>query len=230
MYEPFEFEGELTPSSCKLQAAMMGAEADRRRLVRAAVTSHELAEEMVEQARALLSSERVDEVEVALYFARSIGLRPLVHELGIRVMSGAELWRAQPTLIDGFSTLASAGVDFVFNWALPGDSMVEDLIVYGLATPGLRRVAWVALPVEMLQEHMHAMPNLLLEEPSIANEVATKYALMCREGCPELCTLLVEVPKETRALFAQALEKNLRRIGKIKMWVACRRVLAALPD
>ena len=72
------------------------------------------------------------------------------------------------------------------------------------------------------------MPDLLIEAPHLANEVATKYVLLSRDDCPDLCASLKDVPLDTRTHFASALEKNLRRVGRIRKWVECRTALSKL--
>ena len=55
-----------------------------------------------------------------------------------------------------------------------------------------------AVPPTELAEYLDAMPELLIEAPHLANEVATKYVLLSRDDCPNLCTSLKDVPAGTR--------------------------------
>ena len=88
---------------------------------------------------------------------------------------------------------------------MPGTSQVEALVSHGLSTPGLREIAWKAVPPTDLAEYLDVMPDLLIEAPHLANEVATKYVLR-RDDCPDLCASLKDVPLDTRTHFASALE------------------------
>jgi hypothetical protein len=58
-----------------------------------------------------------------------------------------------------------------------------------------------------------------------AEVLALRLALIATEQAEETCAALTELPIDQKRQFATHLEKQLKRVGKIKLWVHCRKAL-----
>jgi hypothetical protein len=96
----------------------------------------------------------------------------------------------------------------------------------------LLRLVWRAWPAERplleLSPHLSA---LLCDDPTQGEPLATRLALFHPEHALEVCEVLARA-LQTNTLtlntlnpFMSALEKQLLRVGKVKVWAHCRRLV-----
>jgi hypothetical protein len=61
--------------------------------------------------------------------------------------------------------------------------------------------------------------------PDRSEVLALRLALIAPEQAEQTCAALTKLPIDQKRQFATHLEKQLKRVGKIKLWVHCRKVL-----
>ena len=105
--------------------------------------------------------------------------------------------------------------------ALWGRGAVEE------AAP-LARLAWETRdPRAPLLPLAPYAPLLLSLHPELAEPLALRLALLCPHEAPALCAALAPLPPSAaRDAFARALQKQLGRVGRVRLWVECRGALA----
>ena len=57
--------------------------------------------------------------------------------------------------------------------------------------------------------------------------LAIRLALITTDLAEQVCQQLAQLPMEQKQFFSQNLEKQLKRVGKVKLWVYCRNALFA---
>ena len=67
--------------------------------------------------------------------------------------------------------------------------------------------------------------HCVLNQPKRAENLALRLALVSPNLAEKACYHLQALPDEQKSFFASSLEKQLKRVGKIKLWVACRTLL-----
>lgn len=64
------------------------------------------------------------------------------------------------------------------------------------------------------------------DQPKRAETLALRLALLSPQLAERACSSLKALPNDQKLSFAVALEKQLKRVGRIKLWVSCRTALA----
>lgn len=214
---PELFEGRALPVGGDLNAALLGGDPwTLGWLVRAAVVDESYADRVSDWALGIIEIAEADEeaLGVALRVGAALTLRALVAPVRRRLLLG------RPT-----DSWAPTAFEFVLNLSLPGDPRTHELLVWALDGESLRLRAWRALSVYAPADALPGLAPLLAAEPEHAGECARRLALVHTPFCEPACRLIQHLPEATRRTFADALNQQLSRIGAIKLWVGCRRIL-----
>lgn len=59
-----------------------------------------------------------------------------------------------------------------------------------------------------------------------ARELALRLALISPEYAEQACRVLSKLGEDTKCIFVNQLEKQLKRVGKVRLWVRCRDILS----
>lgn len=68
--------------------------------------------------------------------------------------------------------------------------------------------------------------QILQGHPERAELLAVRLALITPDEALDVCQALQSLPQSERASFGSLLERQLKRVGKISLWVGCREALA----
>lgn len=214
------FEGRPLPEPDALGPALVGD--DRGWLVRAAVVHADHAERLVEAAVGVLGDPDRRARAAALAVIRALGARGAVGAVVDAARAAPDEWVGVPDDIEG-GTLAQGALRLTVE--LWGPRRAGDFARWALAVPKLRVGAWRALGAEDPEIVLPHLGALLSEAPALADEVATRFALVHGEHCLAACHAIAGLPLATRRAFGVTLEKHLRRVFAIRRWVECRQVL-----
>lgn len=222
MSTPIMFEGRPVPAD--LLAALESAQS-RPWLVRAAVCHPELAEQIEARCAVVLASvdARPRAVGASVQAAHALMLRRLASTIADGVLQARWTDQADPT--QPGRTLMHSALGCLVDISRPDDLRVRGAVRHCLGVPGLRAAAWRATRPSDIDTIIEAVVPLLAEAPALAEEVATRLALLHPERCLDAAERLATADLSTRTAFAGALEKHLKRVFSIKRWVACRRAL-----
>lgn len=213
-YEPFEFEGSAVPGPGGLRAALL-VEADRPRLVRAAVVYSTVAEAALEVAEGLLASDDDDEeVRVGLQLVDALGARKLVPTLVERLPSWV-----------GRGQIARHAFELVVRLAPPIAPHRYRALRWAMTVPELRLLAWHALADDDPEATLPHLAELLDQAPQLAGQVATRFAIVHTAHCLRASQQIARLDEPTRRAFAADLEHQLKRIFQVRIWAECRRAL-----
>jgi hypothetical protein len=247
-YVPFEFEDVFTPAETDIGPLIYSAPERRTWLIRAAVSDAGLTECLLDQCKVWTAGADPSMGVVAVFVAEQLGLKSLSVAMGNRLLEADDEWLAYTVpaqwddrgsaqlRFDRVEDARRAGslvgydlgwlmTDFVLRSCTPADPASKMVKRFAARTPALQALAWGVLEPEDFETALGWVPGFLERSPQYANEVATRYALLAKEQCPRLASLCAQLPKAARTDLGHALEKNLRRIGRIKLWVACREAL-----
>lgn len=221
-YRAFEFEGRPTPPPEDLVTVLPALLRSTRRewLLRAAVVSEPLAEAVIDAAEGLIGAD-VAGRSCALFVARGLGARRLVPAVGRRLFGKGWVGTADPA--EPRRTLAQQGLRFIIEAVGPTRSRAY--LETAMAVPELQVIAYGALAAEEPQAILPHLGDLLVRNPGLAGDVATRFALVHTEHCEAAARAVSALPEPIRIEFGRALEYQLMRISEVKRWVACRRLL-----
>lgn len=224
-YLPFEFEGRPAPEPARLGLALAD-DADRARLVRAAVVHAPFAAAVLDACRALLTAETPRDRAAAVHVAHALGARPLVDPVCAALAEAPDGFVGVPDPLgpDG-ATLALTALRFLIEVALPDHPGTRRALRDAMAIDELRVEAWHALGARDPEAVLPHLGALLTQAPRLAGAVATRFALVHTPHVEAAARAVAPLPEETRRAFAADLEKHLRRIFAIRRWVTCRRIL-----
>lgn len=217
-----EFEGRLVPDD--LLAAMISADT-RPWLVRAAVCHPQLAAEIGILCEQVLTDDTASSkaLGASIQTAHALMIRRLTPLIAAGIETGRWRERADPTQ-PGASLLRSA-LACIVDIARPDAETARRAIRHCLTVHSLRAHAWRATQPSDIEAILKNLTPLLQEAPALAPEVATRLALLHPERCLEAAHCVAALEIGTRRAFADALEKQLKRVFAIKRWVECRRAL-----
>lgn len=214
------FEGRPLPDADALGSVLVGD--DRAWLVRASVVHVDYAERVVAAAVGLLGDPDPRARAAALAVIRALAARGAVGAVVDAVRAAPDDWVGVVDGIEG-GTLAQGALRLAVE--LWGVRRAGDFARWALAVPELRVEAWRALGAEEPEIVLPHLAALLSEDPTLAGEVATRFALVHGEHCIAACHAIAGLPLTTRRAFGATLEKHLRRVFAIRRWVECRQVL-----
>lgn len=222
---PIEFEGQPLPRPEELADALRIPIAERRWLVRAAISVPTFAEAIANQASLWAQDEGFENRVDSLWYGHTLGLKSVARDLAATLDSAPEAWLGVPGVLGTGQTLAQEVVAYILRVAPPGTAPVSHALAFALAHEETRILGWQALPPDELPQAIPWARTLLTESPDLANQLASRFALLARDICPELCATLAPLPDDTKLVIANTLRKNLKRMGKVRLWVACREAL-----
>lgn len=204
-----------------LRAALLDP-AGRAAVVRAAVVRGALADAAVAEAGRMLD-DSVEARSAALVVARALVGRRLVPALLARLADPG--WAGVEDPARPGASLAQGALRFAVEAVGPRRADVRAALERAVDVPGLRVIAWRALADDAPTVVLPSLGALLAEAPGLAEEVATRFALVHGALCPAACRAVAGLPAPTRRAFGAALEKHLRRVSAIRRWAECRRIL-----
>lgn len=221
-YRPFEFEGRRTPDADaladELPALLLGRE--QHWILRAAVVSEPLAEAILTVAAELIERSAAGR-SVGITAARALCGRRLVPAITARMFGRG--WLGTPDPGNPRHTLAQNALRAVVE--IIGPSRARPHLEQAMALPELRVIAYGALAADEPEVILPHLAKLLSEAPGLAEDVAIRFALVHTQACQAACHALKGLPKATRISFGAALQRQLERIGEVRRWVECRRIL-----
>ncbi|MEE2758069.1 MAG: hypothetical protein VYA30_15530 [Myxococcota bacterium] len=248
-YTPFLFEGVKTPDASDMEATLRLQPDKRPWLLRAAIADNGLANALEDLVTHFIETGEGTCLELALYTAERLELRGLRHALMERV-------EADPELFDGYMvggdrgqsetrklrfeavererplgemagySLSWLAIEFLLTTCIPGDPILGRAKAHAAQRPSLQGLAWRSLDPSELPDAISWIPDFLFRAPQFANEVGTQFALVSPMTAERLARRCRSLPASTKSDLAHALEKNLLRTGRVKVWVACRQALA----
>ena len=218
------FEGRVLPDDAALLTAISGDAANRGWLVRAGVVDPPFASALLAAARAGLADPSAQVRGAALQVADALLARPLLDRVVDCLIDAPHAWFGVTDPVTG-GTLAQGALRFVERAAPPGHPARARVLRAALPVPEVRVQAWRALGADDPAAVLPHLATLLTDAPGLADELATRLALLHLDLCEPACVALADAPESVRRAFANPLERHLKRIFAIKRWVACRRAL-----
>ncbi|MCB9547217.1 MAG: hypothetical protein H6706_15405 [Myxococcales bacterium] len=218
-----DFEGAPLPAGDALAQALQGDAASRARLVRAAVVHAPFAAAVVATCQALFADGAPRPRGAAIHAAHALLARALIGPLAEAVAADALVGVADP--FQPGRSLAYSALLYLAEVAPPWDARARAALAHGLSQPELRPLAWRVIGADAPEAVLPHLGALLTEQPALADEVGTRFALLFPTHCEAAAAAVAPLPLATREAFAAALEKHLLRVHAVKRWVACRRLL-----
>tara|TARA_B100001093_G_C26272064_1_gene777338 strand:- start:84 stop:617 length:534 start_codon:yes stop_codon:yes gene_type:complete len=134
--------------------------------------------------------------------------------------------RERPLGVMAGYSLSWLAIEFLLTTCIPGDPILARAKAYAAQRPSLQGLVWRSLEPLELSDAIEWIPEFLTRVPQFANEIGTQFALVAPLVSADLARRCQTLPAATKTELAHALEKNLLRTGRVKIWVACRNGLA----
>jgi len=198
-------------------------------LIRAAIGDTDLSKEITALAQRWSTSSELEERRLGLLLGDRLGLKDVAKTIAQRLNLAPSEWLKHQGLTTSDATLAQDAVVFVTRVSSPGSQALHQALEFALSSSETRVLGWNGLPPEELTSALPWIDQLLREAPQLANQVASRFALLAREECPALCTALAGADDDVRTIISNTLKKNLKRMGKIKLWRASQDALNGRP-
>ena len=253
-YPPFTFEGQSVPTAQALPEVLSEHDRSLF-WVRAAVSNPQFAHAVITIADDWLDHVSSLKRALSLHFLRALGARGRCDRVSrvltqrpsdwlFIVNPLSELNEEASSLIedstseDGVSffpprkvyffeeTLAETALQLLITLCPPQHSARERAIDWALAEDSLTVWAWDAWAPQ--RPHLPLLPSafrILTDSEEWCEALALRLALFHPQEAPIFCEQLRELEPPRKSVFERTLEKQLRRVGKIKLWVRCRQSL-----
>jgi hypothetical protein len=229
IYQPFLFEGQMCPALDGLGPTLRRHPESRPWLIRAAIGDAALSQEISGLAGEWTRSPDMEDRRLGLLLGDRLGLKHVAQQLAVSVHEDPDSWIGQLGLEGSNASLAQDAVVFLARVSQPGSETLARTLQFALAHSETRILGWQGLPPEQLPDAIPWIPKLLEEAPQLANQVASRFALLARDHCPALCEAVSGADLPVREVIGATLQKNLKRMGKIRLWAASRDALKSRP-
>jgi hypothetical protein len=258
-YPSFTFEGQSVPTVHALPDALSARDTSLF-WVRAAVSNPVFAHAVISIADGWLDHASAFKRALSLHYLRALGARGCCERVSKTLTQRPYDWlfiinplfelneEARPLMEDSTSedgvsffpprkiyfveeTLAETALQLLITLCPPQHIARESAIDWALTEPSLTVWAWDAwAPQRAHLPLLQSALKVLNESEEWCEALALRLALFHPQEAPIFCEHLKALHSPQKHIFERTLEKQLRRVGKIKLWVHCRKSLLRGPN